>query len=186
MKKKLVILIITVLLTFSICGQNAGKGFVFSFETGTSIGASDNSNLHFDLLGGYKFNESLDLGIGIGSRWFYNYYDAAFDFEDNIYPLYLQFRSRMGKKKAKALLELRAGYSFGKTPEFTWGGPYFSLGLGVDYPITDKISVFFKTGPEAILFRERYRGEDKYRLSGNVFYCINAGMIFLLSKSKKQ
>ena len=89
----------------------------------------------------------------------------------------------MGERPIKILLDLQAGYSFETERGFTWIGPYFRGGMGLDVPIAKKVSFFCLLGPEVITYREYYYLDHKHKLDGTVTFSMNLGLTFVFGKT---
>ncbi len=155
------ILLFFVLSTFisipSINAQN--KGYEKSIEIGYSVGVAkyNNDNIHLSIINGYRFNNTLYAGIGVGVGYSNSLdgidistlrYTTEYRTDAILLPIYGNIKANLSNDtKISPFLSLNIGYTFDAN-QYLRDAPGFFLqpNFGVDFKITDQTSIYGLVG----------------------------------------
>lgn len=126
----------------------SAKGYIGIIEFGYGIPVGDfgMNYLKVNFINGYRFNQNVSLGLGLGLHQFndseqYDYYDSYVPdlFDNKFIPIFLDLRVNLTKGKISPYLVLDAGANFYN--DFSGSGVMYSPGAGVKFGIGPKSSL---------------------------------------------
>jgi len=152
--KKLFFTVLAIFVFSSIFAQN--KGYEKTIEIGGNFGLDNMTNYSFNIsmINGYRFNDNLFTGIGVG----YRYTDALYCESDitgkdndgkDLIPVFFRIKVNLTKGKVSPFFVGDAGYSIdlGGHPYRTVEGFMCDPAFGIDFKLNDKkTALYFMTG----------------------------------------
>ncbi|MDD3911639.1 MAG: outer membrane beta-barrel protein [Bacteroidales bacterium] len=152
--KKLFFTVLAIFVFSSIFAQN--KGYEKTIEIGGNFGLDNMTNYSFNIsmINGYRFNDNLFTGIGVG----YRYTDALYCESDitgkdndgkDLIPVFFRIKVNLTKGKVSPFFVGDAGYSIdlGDNPYRTVEGFMCDPAFGIDFKLNDKkTALYFMTG----------------------------------------
>jgi hypothetical protein len=109
-------------------------------------GGGIDAGIGLNVIGGYRFNDYLSLGLGTGYNQYINslfsYYYNGLSYNWNYYhggfiPLYVDFKVNMTKTKFSPYWQMDAGYGF-SVNRFGKGGYMLGSSVGCDYKLDNR------------------------------------------------
>jgi hypothetical protein len=156
---------------FTVVVSHAQAGYEKSIDAGylSGVGKYKNNTVSFSMINGFRFNNTLFFGIGVGigySNALYEIYTN--DFKGDIVekesrgstaliPFYANIKVNLSKDKISPFLSLNVGYTFKAA-----GDPYCKPGsmlqpnFGINCKVTEKTDVYFLVGFNIQRFDYKY------------------------------
>ncbi len=112
--------------------------------TTTKINRKNMQNVGLDWINGYRFNEFIRVGIGIGARYYVNNDNVRRNGTAWSFPLFADIRGNIISQQDRGSVpywsvdmggEFRGGFYFSPTLGYRFGGPRSSLLLGLSYTL---------------------------------------------------
>jgi opacity protein-like surface antigen len=140
-------------LSLSVNAQN--KGYEKSVEIGYAVGVGKYNNdiFNFSMVNGYRFNNTLFAGIGVGVGYSnalngvdISTFGSTTEYRTDaiLIPIYANIKTNLSKdSKISPFLSLNVGYSIDANQNLKDApGFYIKPNFGVDFKITDKTSIY--------------------------------------------
>ncbi len=122
------------------------KGFWFAVETQGGYSCHFKSGnvamWELDIIGGYRFNEFLRVGLGLGSRYYFNNHKVRYSDIKWSFPIYLNIRGNIIPSESRTVVPyysfdiggaIRDGFMFRPTIGIRVGSPRSAFLVGLSY-----------------------------------------------------
>ncbi len=159
--KKIILSAFFAIVTFSAFSQNVGYEKWINIGIGGDI-KHDEGNFTFKFTNGYRFNDYIFLGGGMGIS-LYTYSDELMRIESKTggyteinpqpsiaVPVYATFKAYFTAKKIAPFFVVNAGYIFGESDSnsIITSGLFFNPNIGLDFNLNNDLSksIFVQLG----------------------------------------
>lgn len=162
MKKYLIGIIATIVFINGALAQGYEKSI--EINGGPSLDKFSNYSFGISMNNGYRFNENVYAGVGLGFRYtdakyfesytsykqFGTIHGDHYDSFDNKYliPIFARIKANLGKSSVNPFLQIDLGTTIdvGKNPNKNTEGLFFEPTFGSDFKIADNSFVTFAVG----------------------------------------